>query len=65
MEALKILALKKFITSKLLNICVCMCGQCWINCEGSVFLRPGKLFCLLNNEIVDLNDLIPLLAKGC
>ena len=25
MEALKILALKKFITSKLLNICVCMC----------------------------------------
>lgn len=43
----------------------CYLGQCWTNCEGSAFLRPGKQFCLLNNEIVDLNDLIPLLAKGC
>lgn len=39
--------------------------QCWTNCEGSVFLRPGKLFCLLNKGIVDFSDLIPLLAKGC
>lgn len=43
----------------------CYLGQCWTNCERSVFLRPGKLFCLLNKGIVDFSDLIPLLAKGC